>query len=88
MYIYVTMRHVHATIVAVEEQKVVHIPSVCLWPLVSSMQHECTILSSVACPLLQCLFPLYHNQHSSQNMIKNVYWFSCKDLLLSGFNET
>jgi len=46
------------TIVAVENQYVLHIVIVCLWPLVSIKQCACAILSSVACPVLNCFSTL------------------------------
>jgi len=53
-----TLRHVHATIVAVEKQ------------YVSSMQCTCTILSLVSCPTLH-YFSTYHKWHDFQ---KKSYW--------------
>ena len=40
----VVLRHVRVTAVAVQKQKVLHILSVCLQPLLSSMQCACAIL--------------------------------------------
>jgi hypothetical protein len=49
----VTLRRDCATTVTVERQYVLHILSVYLWPMVSSLQCACAILSSVAYPALQ-----------------------------------
>jgi hypothetical protein len=43
--------------------KALHILSVCLWPLVSSMQCTCAILSFVACPALQYFSTSPHKRH-------------------------
>ena len=48
----VTLRCNCTTIVAEEEQQVLQILQVCLWPLVSSTHGACAILLSVACPTL------------------------------------
>jgi hypothetical protein len=53
MYVRITLRRVRATSGAVEKQQVLHIPSVYLYPSVSSMQCACLILSSVSCPVPQ-----------------------------------
>jgi len=47
----VTLRKVHANIVAVEKRKVLRILSVCLWPYLSRMQSACAILYCYLLPL-------------------------------------
>ena len=53
----VTLRRLHATIFAVENQYVLLILSLCLWAYLSSMQCACAVLSLFACPSLQFFFP-------------------------------
>jgi len=56
----VTLRCDLATVIDVEKQYVLHILSVYLYPLISSMQCECVTLSCVACLALQYFSALYH----------------------------
>ena len=56
----ITSKHNHKTIVAVEKQYVLHILSVCLQPLFTSMLTSCTILSSVASLALPYFSTLSH----------------------------
>jgi len=51
----IIFRRASASIVAGEEEKVLHIISLCLLPLVSGMQCACAILSSVACPAINII---------------------------------
>jgi len=55
------MRRVRATIVGVEQQRVLHILSVCVYKLTyRAYNAQCAIMSSVKCPALYCLSTLSH----------------------------
>jgi hypothetical protein len=58
----VTLRRVRATIIAVQSNKHCKL-SVCVFSLLSSMQCERTILSSVTCPPLKYFCTISHNRH-------------------------
>jgi hypothetical protein len=66
-----TLRRVRATIVAVEKQQVLHIPSVRLQPLVPSAKSACAVLPSVAIPALLYFSTLSHNRH---DFLKKSYY--------------
>ena len=57
---------VRATAVAVGNQRVLHIGSVCFYPYVSGTQCACTILSSVAFHCLQYFPTLSHKRPDFQ----------------------
>ena len=59
----VIQRHLRVTIFAGEKQYLLHIPSVCLQPQVSSMECACAILSSMVCPALKYFSTLSHKRY-------------------------
>jgi hypothetical protein len=72
-------RRVRVTIMAVEEQKALHIRTVCLLPYLSSAESSCAVLSSVACRVLPYFFTLSQKRHDLREKkllnIKSVFIF-------------
>ena len=73
MWYNLTLRSSRVTIVVTEKGKLLYY--MCVYSLISSIQCAWAILSSVACPAIQCVSILYHKRQGFWK--KKIFYIKC-----------